>query len=142
MYERVPTKVLQTVIVVSSRTLLIPKSVSFASPKGELTSMLSGFTSLCICFLSSCKYYRPFKTYKNKIIFKSLSLIKLVIKSRCNNPDHKIKLDQDMRLLLIIFNCINLFSSLIGVKSKESSLNYFLEYSSSTLIGPTHLPWL
>ena len=65
----------------------------------------------------------PSKPTKIIIIFNSQSLIKLVIKSRCYNPDHKIKLDQDRRLILIKFNCINI---VLGVKSKEAFVKLLL----------------
>jgi hypothetical protein len=62
MYERVPTNDSQT-LRVAWRSLLIPKSVSLASPMYELTRMLSGLTSLWSYFLSSCTYCNPFKVY-------------------------------------------------------------------------------
>lgn len=62
MYKRVPTNVLH-IFKVASKSLLMPKSVSLASPNYELTSIFAGFTSLWICFLTSCRYASPFKVY-------------------------------------------------------------------------------
>lgn len=63
IYESVPTKVLH-IFRVASRSLQIPKSVNLASPNYELTKILSGLTSLCNYFLTSCKYANPFKVYE------------------------------------------------------------------------------
>lgn len=81
MYEIVPTNVLH-IFRVASKSLLTPKSHSFTSPNEELTRMLSGLTSLCTYFLTSCRYASPIKVYNQDILRNVIKKIKEHVKTR------------------------------------------------------------